>query len=45
MALSIELVVLSLAAYALGLGLGAGAASLWPLRWERFRVNARERKH
>ena len=44
MALSIELMVLALAAYVLGLVLGAGAHSLWTLRGARFRVNAPERK-
>lgn len=44
MAISIELVVLSLAAYAVGLGLGAVAWNLWSLRRASFHVNATERK-
>lgn len=43
MAISLELVVLTLGAYAVGLGLGAAAWNLWSLRGARFRVNARER--
>ena len=44
MAISIELIVLSLAAYVVGLGLGAVAWNLWSLRGPRFHVNAAERK-
>jgi len=44
MAISIELIVLSLASYAVGLGLGAVAWNLWSLRGPRFHVNAAERK-